>query len=64
VPICALAFFATWLIPHVELKRWTTPSPEAGKVPVAPVVGEAADVVAPAAEIGVPQTAFGAAAQP
>ena len=31
VPICALAFVASWLIPHVELKRWT--SPAAGDTP-------------------------------
>jgi len=32
VPIAALAFLATWLIPQVELKRWpeaTTVSPDA-----------------------------------
>jgi hypothetical protein len=33
VPIAALAFLATWLIPQVELKRW----PEAG--PEAPAAG-------------------------
>jgi hypothetical protein len=26
VPIAALAFLATWLIPQVELKRWPEPS--------------------------------------
>jgi len=36
VPICALAFIASWLIPHVELKRWT--SPAAGETPSVPSV--------------------------
>ena len=43
VPICALAFVASWLIPHVELKRWT--SPAAGETPSvssAPPVAELA----------------------
>jgi EmrB/QacA subfamily drug resistance transporter len=62
VPICALAFFATWLIPHVELKRWT--SPATAEAPAAPPVAETAAAGAPAAELGAPQTTFGAAAQP
>ena len=41
VPIAALAFFATWLIPHVELKRWPTAAPADGDlaVPVAAGLG-------------------------
>ncbi|HXW82175.1 MAG TPA: MDR family MFS transporter [Acidimicrobiales bacterium] len=74
VPICALAFFATWLIPHVELKRWT--SPGAGEVAPAPPAAEpadlangvavevATDVALPAPGLAAPQTTFGAAAQP
>ena len=27
VPIAALAFLATWLIPQVELKSWSAPTP-------------------------------------
>jgi EmrB/QacA subfamily drug resistance transporter len=37
VPIAALAFLATWLIPHVELKKWPgggqAPAEPAGSVP-------------------------------
>jgi EmrB/QacA subfamily drug resistance transporter len=62
VPICALAFFFTLLIPHVELRRWS--SPEAAEVPAAPAAAETADVVAPVAGLVAPQTSFGAAAQP
>ena len=29
VPIAALAFLATWLIPQVELKQWTAPAASA-----------------------------------
>jgi len=29
VPIAALAFLFSWLIPQVELKKWSAPSPEA-----------------------------------
>ncbi|HUB39813.1 MAG TPA: MDR family MFS transporter [Streptosporangiaceae bacterium] len=29
VPIAALAFLATWLIPQVELKKWSVPEPAA-----------------------------------
>jgi EmrB/QacA subfamily drug resistance transporter len=32
VPIAALAFLATWLIPHVELRRWPTPAPADGEL--------------------------------
>lgn len=45
VPIAALTFLATWLIPQVELKQW----PEAGSVgpdadvPLAAVAREALD---------------------
>ncbi len=41
VPIAALAFLATWLIPQVELKRWPEASAE---VPAAdrPMAGAAA----------------------
>src|SRR6201987_1977112 len=30
VPIAALAFLATWLIPQIELKQWTTPAAQNG----------------------------------
>ncbi len=36
VPIAALAFLATWLIPQVELKRWTPPQAPAEPNPPAP----------------------------
>jgi hypothetical protein len=29
VPIAALAFLASWLIPQVELRRWTGNAPQA-----------------------------------
>ncbi len=61
VPICALAFFASLLIPHVELKRWPeTASAQAGgaargaaEAPVAAAPGPAAPEpagLAPAAQ--------------
>jgi hypothetical protein len=31
VPIAALAFLATWLIPQVELQQWTDPGPGAAQ---------------------------------
>jgi EmrB/QacA subfamily drug resistance transporter len=34
VPIAALAFLATWLIPQVELKKWTAPDTVATEEPV------------------------------
>jgi EmrB/QacA subfamily drug resistance transporter len=42
VPIAALAFLATWLIPQVELKKWSSPesAPAAGR--------ETSEVLAPA----------------
>jgi EmrB/QacA subfamily drug resistance transporter len=36
VPIAALAFLASWLIPQVELKRWAPPAP-AAEATIAPV---------------------------
>jgi len=52
VPIAALAFLATWLIPQVELKRWpeaTEVSPEAGPAMAsATVAPEAQEAVSPA----------------
>ncbi|WP_246115545.1 MDR family MFS transporter [Trebonia kvetii] len=44
VPIAAIAFFATWLIPQVELKQWAAPAtaPAAGAQPPA-VTGTVAD---------------------
>ena len=52
VPIAALAFLATWLIPQVELKRWPEatevwpgPEPTMASVTVAP---EAQEAVSPA----------------
>jgi len=47
VPIAALAFFATWLIPHVELKRW----PSAPPAEVAPSGGEVASAPATPASV-------------
>jgi len=38
VPIAALAFLATWLIPQVELKRWPTAAP-GGQAAQAPAAG-------------------------
>ncbi|HEV2451879.1 MAG TPA: MDR family MFS transporter [Streptosporangiaceae bacterium] len=53
VPIAALAFLATWLIPQVELKKWTGTAPSAARTgaPVAdtaPASGELPVVAAPA----------------
>jgi hypothetical protein len=61
VPIAALAFLATWLIPQVELKRWPTagapgaagaagPAGQAGEAPAAPTA--ATVPVGPAAPNG------------
>jgi len=54
VPIAALAFLATWLIPQVELKRWpevSTASPDAEMtVASAPVAPEAQAQEVPAQE--------------
>ncbi|HEV2373898.1 MAG TPA: MDR family MFS transporter [Streptosporangiaceae bacterium] len=47
VPIAGLAFLATWLIPHVELKQW--PGAPAA-VPDAPVAPEAIDRAKAASE--------------
>jgi EmrB/QacA subfamily drug resistance transporter len=43
VPIAALAFLATWLIPQVELKRWGSPAASAtsAKEPTAAATGSA-----------------------
>jgi len=57
VPIAALAFLATWLIPQVELKRWPTAgapgapgasgaSGSAGQPGEAPAAGAAAPAAA------------------
>jgi hypothetical protein len=46
VPIAALAFLATWLIPQVELKRW----PEASEVVPAAEPAAASAAVAPEAQ--------------
>jgi hypothetical protein len=43
VPIAALAFLATWLIPQVELKRW----PEASAASPNPEMAMASVMVAP-----------------
>jgi len=55
VPIAALAFLATWLIPQVELKKWTGTTPSAARTgaPVAdtaPASGELPVVAAPAGQ--------------
>jgi EmrB/QacA subfamily drug resistance transporter len=42
VPIAALAFLATWLIPQVELKQWSS-APAQNNAPGAPVTAEALD---------------------
>ena len=42
VPIAALAFLATWLIPQVELKQWAS-VPAQNTAPGAPVTAEALD---------------------
>ena len=60
VPIAALAFLATWLIPQVELKTWSAPTPAEG---VEESIGEAwsTDVL----EAGVRSSAVaGGAARP
>jgi predicted lipid-binding transport protein (Tim44 family) len=56
VPIAALAFLATWLIPQVELKRWPTAgapgapgAPGAAGSPGQPTEAPAAGATAPAA---------------
>jgi EmrB/QacA subfamily drug resistance transporter len=57
VPIAALAFLATWLIPQVELKRWSP----AESVPAAePRADEALE---PATEPGLPQASGSAPVQ-
>ena len=44
VPIAALAFLATWLIPQTELRQWTRPSPAApDTAQQSPVTQEALD---------------------
>jgi EmrB/QacA subfamily drug resistance transporter len=42
VPIAALAFLATWLIPQVELRRWPEASPAAPAADDAPVLSASA----------------------
>jgi EmrB/QacA subfamily drug resistance transporter len=58
VPIAALAFLATWLIPQTELKQW----PEAAAV--APEAAAAGAAVAPQALAGAEAQALQAAAEP
>jgi hypothetical protein len=45
VPIAALAFLASWLIPQVELKRWPAAG-SAGQAGQAPAAGAAAPAAA------------------
>ncbi len=40
VPVAALAFLATWFIPHLELKRWEAGAPPAGDALPAPADDE------------------------
>ncbi len=42
VPIAALAFLATWLIPQVELKSWSSPATQSSAA-ATPVTAEALD---------------------
>ena len=42
VPIAALAFLATWLIPQIELKQWSSAATQ-NNAPGAPVTAEALD---------------------
>ena len=48
VPIAALAFLASWLIPQVELKRWPTAGApgSAGQAAAAPAAGATAEAAA------------------
>jgi EmrB/QacA subfamily drug resistance transporter len=57
VPIAALAFLATWLIPQVELRRWTPPGENgaAAGADGAGADGEAAGTV-PAADAALPES--------
>ena len=63
VPIAALAFLASWLIPQVELKSWPEPNAEAGvpeaamSVPGATVSGEVLDQPGPNGTTGSARTA-------
>jgi hypothetical protein len=53
VPIAALAFLATWLIPQVELKRWGGgDTGEAAQQPGAPAAAEVAPELAASATAG------------
>ncbi|HEY3954947.1 MAG TPA: MDR family MFS transporter [Streptosporangiaceae bacterium] len=53
VPIAALAFLATWLIPQVELKRWGGGNAgEAAQQPGAPAAAEVAPELAASAAAG------------
>jgi len=51
VPIAALAFLATWLIPQVELKQW----PEAGQAKAEPAPGADAWADVPQLDLAVPE---------
>jgi hypothetical protein len=52
VPIAALAFLATWLIPQVELGQWPEAGPATSAVPTAPETADAADAAAVADAAG------------
>jgi EmrB/QacA subfamily drug resistance transporter len=53
VPIAALAFLATWLIPQVELKRWSGGNTgDAAQQPGAPAAAEVAPELAASAAAG------------
>jgi EmrB/QacA subfamily drug resistance transporter len=52
VPIAALAFLATWLIPQVELGQWPEAGPATPAAPTAPETADAADAAAVADAAG------------
>ncbi|MFJ8025354.1 MDR family MFS transporter [Streptomyces sp. NPDC096311] len=47
VPVAALAFLCTWLIPQVELKQWPKPDPGTPATPAPPPAGAAPQGNAP-----------------
>ncbi len=56
VPIAALAFLATWLIPQVELKKWQSAEPESAAEPLAgevlpPVLGRTSPEASVSAQV-------------
>ncbi len=58
VPIAVLAFLATWLIPHVELRRWTgeaAATREAGAPSGTPAEASQAVLVAASSSVRVPE---------